>query len=229
LPKTGFPQAARATEAHLFKFGEQHFLRMALRSGEVRIRAASSLDGDHLTMAQRDGEEGQRWMFPSPHGKPIILSRDAGTILDTSKAGKRRIALSMGGDRDFFVWSCSTEYEPRMYLDFGADACLVCYDLPELGRRLNAGMAKAMPTLPGMVGSEVLYCDPLVPDEWFEEAFRKKLPLETSKHFKYAYQWEYRFVWPTKVKRLPTHLDIEIQPLHDICDLIGIGDKDWLS
>jgi hypothetical protein len=205
----------------LFKFGEARFLRPALEHGQLRITSTSFYGNSDLNSARRDGDEGRTILRPSRTGLAISLNDMSGrTIFGPSERGKKQIAVEIGGDQDFFVWCCSRIYEPRLYVDFQADSCLVIHDAKEFGRRLNKGLLEKIPTLPGMRGSHVRYYDPFLPDDTIDEMLSTPLSLFLFKDLRYMYQAEYRFLWPLKEGPAQPFLNIEVKPLSDICELL---------
>ncbi|MHB1195113.1 MAG: hypothetical protein ACYC6F_18980 [Longimicrobiales bacterium] len=217
------PLPSRTTEA-LFKFGKSKYLRPALESGEIRISTASALGAHILLEAQRDGDEPGVTLRPSRHAKPVVFRSESGhTLFDTSSIGAdEQAAMVIGGERDFYVWSCSMTYDPRLFVDFQADACLVVHDHEKFARRVNAAVEQVRPDLPGMLGSQVRYYDPLCPDDHYEELFTTRQAIAFFKDMRYAYQDEYRFVWPTRDAMGLPPLDVVAGPLSDICDLLEV-------
>lgn len=209
----------------LFKFGKFEHLRKAMDHGLMRLSPGSRYGDPSLDPAHHDPDEGKLILRPSPHSFPIILTNQREeTILDSSAPRQHQVALVIGGDLQFYVWCCSATYEPRLFIDFSADACLIIHDRSELAKRINSGLLKHIPSLPGMVANSVRYYDPLKVSEFAKEAFSSKLPFMFFKHWRYAYQSEYRFVWPVPPgETCPGQLDIEFKPLSDICSLVRLN------
>jgi hypothetical protein len=66
----------------------------------------------------------------------------------------------------------------------------------------------------GHRNGKVTYIDPLLPSVTMPD-----VPM--SKHFRYTYQHEYRFVWlPTEAKGQLSYVDLELGPLKDIAELV---------
>lgn len=210
----------------LFKFGEAKYLRPALEHGRLRIACTSFYGGSDLNSARRDGDEGRTILRPSRTGLKIFLKNTSEEIIfGPAERGDKQIAVEIGGDQDFFLWCCSSTYEPRLFVDFQANSCLVIHDAKEFGKRLNTGMLEKISSLPGMKGSPVRYYDPFLPDDTLDEMLSTPLSLFLFKDLRYAYQAEYRFLWPVKVKPAETFIDIEVGPLSDICELLILPDS----
>lgn len=216
----------KPTGGKLFKFGEAKYLRPAFENGRLRIACTSSYGDSSLNSARRDGDEGRTILRPSTTGLKITFTDESGkTIFGPVERGNKQIAVEIGGDQDSFVWCCSLTYEPRLFVDFHADSCLVIHDEKEFGKRLNIGMLEKIPTLPGMRGSRVRYYDPFLPDDTLEEMLSTPLSLFLFKDLRYAYQAEYRFLWPFRGKLAENFIDIEVGSLTDICELLVLPDS----
>jgi len=220
------PALPERTDRALFKFGKATHLRPMLECGRLLISPASSYKDPSLNIAQRDADELRIVLRPSTTGKPIVIKDQEGnTVFDTSAPRHFQIAFEIGGDQNYYVWCCSTTYEPRLFVDFKADACLIIHDHNEFARRLNTALYANSPTLPGMRGNDVRYYDPLSPGEALENMCKEPLPIMFFKDFRYTYQAEYRFVWPVKDVTELAPVNIEVGPLHDICDLVELNDN----
>jgi hypothetical protein len=85
---------------------------------------------------------------------------------------------------------------------------------------VNKGLFAADPRAERMFSADVKYYDILRPDDLLEGMHRSPKSLYLYKDFKYAYQAEYRFVWPLRRSMSATHVDIVLGPMHDICELL---------
>jgi len=223
IPWGTFPQPSRG---QLFKFGEAKYLRPALEHGRLRITSTGFYGNSSLNSARHDEDEGRTILRPSQTGLNIIV-RDVTerTVFGPAERLNQQIAVKIGGDQDFFVWCCSSAYEPRLFVDFQADACLVIHDAKEFANRLNRGLLEKIPHLPGMKGSHVRYYDPFLPDDTSGEMLSTPLSLFLFKDLRYSYQSEYRFLWPAEGKPDKAFVDIEVGPLVDICELLVLPDR----
>jgi hypothetical protein len=208
----------------LYKFSRYEYLRHAMENGELRISPASFYNDPSLGDAHRDADEQRLVLRPSQMSFPIVMKDHRGeTILDTSADRDHQIAIVIGGgERDFYVWCCTDVYEPRLFIDFKADACLIVRDRQEFARRINAGLLAKYPGLPYMRSGGVRYYDPLVLDD-VEMKDLSTTPVEFVKDWRYGYQSEYRFVWPVEPGAKLAPINIEVGPLNDICDVVQLG------
>jgi hypothetical protein len=79
-------------------------------------------------------------------------------------------------------------YDYRLLDDFGYDSFVVIYDVGDFAKRLAGAVRAARPELQ-MDARNVNYFDPYFCATW-------QLKQGFSKHFRYAYQKEWRFIWP---------------------------------
>lgn len=207
----------------MFKFGKAIHLRPMLNEGRIRIFPASYYADSSLNAAQQDGQERRVILRPSKTGFPISVKRNGKEIISSKTHSHGQMAIELGGDQDYFVWCCSKVYEPRLFVDFEADACLLIHDHHEFARRLNKALYAKANFAPGMIANDVRYYDPLCPDEWFQDSLKMRLPVHFLKHFRYMYQEEYRFTWPVMEDKKLIPTDIEVGSLADICDLVEIN------
>jgi hypothetical protein len=218
------PELPSLTAPALYKFSRYNYLHRAIEHGELRISPASSYNDPGLGVAHRDTDEQRLIIRPSKMSFPITVKDHRGrTILDTSADRDNQLAIVIGGERDFYVWCCSQVYEPRLFIDFKADACLIVRDREEFARRINAGLLAKYPRLPYMRGDNVRYYDPLSPDDVVKNMTTMPLAVMFFKDWSYSYQTEYRFVWLGEPGATLAPIDIEVKPLGDICELVQLG------
>lgn len=207
----------------LFKFGQHSHLLDALERGILRVSRVSRYADPSLGVARIDSNELRLMLRPSPESFPIVVRDERGQpVADTSSPRDHQLAIEIGGDIDAFAWCCSEVYEPRLFVDFGADACLIVRDAREFMRRVNAGLLLHFPALQGCRGGRVRYYDPICVDEDIPEMFRAPLGPMFFKNWKYSYQAEYRFVWPVPSGTQFRQVDIRVAPLADICTLVRV-------
>lgn len=214
------------TSQGLFKFDKRKHLRRTYDEGVIRVSPAASYADASLNPARADANEGRLVLRPSKRGFPIVVtSPHRGTILDTAAEREDQIAIELGGELPFYVWCCSDSYEPRLFVDFQADACLVIRDHEAFARRLNAALLERHPGMPLMQARAVRYYDPLCPDDSLQDMFSTPLAWAFFKDWRYTYQAEFRFVWPERRGDKLEQVEVTLGPLHDICDLIVLSDQ----
>ncbi len=209
----------------LFKFGKRTHLSDALEMGKLQVSPAASYADPSLSAARHDDGELKLVLRPSKTGFPILVrSTPSGkTLFDTSDHSRGPLTIELGGDQDYYVWCCTKIYEPRLYIEFQADACLVIHDHREFGNRLGAAVAAKASHLSHMIAGDVEYYDPLKPDDSLKQICESAISIFLYKEFRFAYQAEYRFVWPLFGTERIFPLDVELGSLKDICELLAIG------
>lgn len=115
---------------------------------------------------------------------------------------------------DYYISCFSSSYEYRLYDDFEAEGCVVIKDIVRFTNSVKARMEEILPGWRFSFGA-VNYQDPYHPIP--------KLNIFFCKHFRYAYQREFRFVWdpPIKHKSLKP-IFLELGPLKDYCELLSL-------
>jgi len=124
----------------------------------------------------------------------------------------KRVDFRFSRPNDFWLYCVTSSAEPRLFVDFNAAACVIIRDREEFRRRLLAAGAAAFPGARSRDGNAI-YIDPLRP-----RSARIDVPL--SKHFKYAYQVEHRFVWEPASTNPLTYRDVVLGSLNDIAELV---------
>ncbi|MET0461901.1 MAG: SEC-C metal-binding domain-containing protein [Chitinophagaceae bacterium] len=200
----------------LFKFGQSKYLRPMLENGSIRIMPASSYNDPSMNQAIRD-EELQVSFLRHPSeivieaideltGEPTGLIQPDGNLTVTLEA-----------PTNYYVWCLASTYSLRLYGDFEADACLVIRHPKEFIGKLIQEFEKKMLGWKGK-RADIHYFDPL-------NGNRDVLDVFFSKHFRYAYQKEFRVIWlpPTPATTLePIYL--ELGSLDKYCELVSLRD-----
>ncbi|MFK0689527.1 hypothetical protein ACFX5Q_15140 [Mesorhizobium sp. IMUNJ 23033] len=187
-----FSTAYRNPET-IFRFSAKEFNSSLLHSGKLRFSPSLAYADGALLPAQFDNEN--------------------------------QVHVSNGGyyelDSEFWVCSFSCVYELRMYAEFNADSCLVIRDASEFKRRVVQSIYKhnsdnENDVIARAVFSPVVYYDPC-----------KLADVETAneihflKHFRYAYQREFRATLIPKTTRPSTPVFLNLGPLTDIAELVS--------
>jgi len=211
----------------LVKFGDPRYLEPLVREGRIRISPASSYDDPSLNPAQRDKEcEVSAYVLPmDAHRLMAIQTTTDSSGRVVSQEGRDINVASMGSvqvqfmsNSDYYVYCVSRCLEARMFDDFNYDACVVFTEPSIFVERLRAATTKALPDW-RMVASEVFYFDPYLSRVHQLEPF-------LCKHFRFAYQNEYRFAWiaspenPTIAKL--SHIELVLGSLAECAELISL-------
>lgn len=193
------------------KFGKRAQMETLFWRGAVRIQPASYFSAAEHNGAIRDDELLLKWSVVLSRADVVGLVQNPQDV--PVNAGSQRLDVAFKAPGDYWLYCVSASVQPRLFVDFSADACVVLRDPAAFGRRLRQASAMAMPEAEFSEG-EVTYVDPLRPTS-------AKVFVPSAKHFRYAYQREHRYVWlpPSQTERLH-HVDVEIGPIDDIAQLI---------
>lgn len=193
------------------KFGKRTYMEKLHAQGGLRIQPASYFSHTSHNGAVRDDE------LTLPMS--VVLSRDDIVRLVVNpqdvpaNAGDGRFDVEFRFPRDYWLYCLTNSVQPRLFVDFNADACVIIRDRTAFRHRL-AEAAKAPTSNAPMREGDAVYLDPLLPKS--ADVF---VPL--AKPFGYSYQDEYRFAWiPPAGAPALTHLDIELGSLADIAELV---------
>jgi hypothetical protein len=175
----------------LFKFGERKWNEKILETGKIRLTPASKYNRCSLNPAVRDDE--------------LKFSYFEGNSLREYQVD------------DYYLFCVSGIYDCRFYGDFGDyDTCLVIRDAEEFCERIRkATELNLRAKVLGVRNAPVIYFDPFrigKPERAHEIWF--------AKHFRYAYQHEFRFVWPPRGGLPSAPFELDIGDVSDLTELI---------
>jgi hypothetical protein len=183
----------------LFRFSDAKWNSEFYSKGRIRIAPASQYKDSTLGSARHDDELSLEWR------------NGAGEIFDVSTD-------------DYYVVCFSSTYDYRLYHDFLDDAecrsCVAIYEPHELTARFLAAIKRHNIEHPNakiacLRTCPVFYDDPLrmVRPEIVEEIF-------FGKHFRYAYQTEFRYVLTRPRPTTLTPFFLELGSIADIAEFI---------
>jgi hypothetical protein len=193
------------------KFGKRKHMEDLHKAGQLRIQPASFFSDTAHNGAVRDDELTRRLS--------LVLTRDEVAKLVVNpqdvplEAPDQRVDVQLRWPTDYWLYCVTSSIEPRLFVDFGADACVIIWDRLAFTDMLRRAAGLALPGAK-MTHGPATYVDPLLP---------KSAPLfvPLAKHFGYSYQEEHRFCWlPLHPAAKLSHVDVEIGPLEKIADLI---------
>ncbi len=213
VPK-GFQILKGATlpDRTLIKLGKSEHMREMFFEGRIRISAASSYADPSLNHAINDDELS---IF-------TLALRDETTvrILD-KKTGKPGPIIPLLDDvmvtesvYDFYVYCMSDKYDYRLVDDFEASAMVVVHDCGTFSRKLSRAIREQLGDDYTYMWIPVYYVDPYNFDH-------TRLSGHFSKHFRFSYQHEHRFLMVPKDNRtepLPPFF-VNIGSLTDVATL----------
>lgn len=200
--------------SYLIKYGKSAHLRRTLTHGEIRIAHASLYDDSSLNPAMRD-KELKLYIQPPPSEMKInAYSGKTGLPKNTFNPIGNKVTFST--TTNYYVYCLAGILVPRLFVDFDADCCLVVQKPKEFIDRILNVFATVIKGWQQFV-VPVTYIDPVIS--------REHIDVITQKHFRYAYQKEFRILWLPRqllVKDLNPLL-LNIGSLQDICELVDLN------
>jgi hypothetical protein len=128
-------------------------------------------------------------------------------------AQEQRVDVGLQLPTDYWLYCVTNSVEPRLFVDFEADSCVIIRERAKFSRMLAEASRHQ---LSGAVMREgpAMYVDPLRPTT-------ANLFIPLVKHFGYSYQDEHRFYWlpATPIPKL-SHADVQIGNLKEFSDLV---------
>lgn len=202
--------------AYLVKYGRLKFLKPAYESGKIRIAPASSYADASLNPAIRDEELEVEIQPPPSELRLEVIDPKTGERKGQIRPIGNRI--TMGSRTDYYVYCLSSLFVPRLFLDFdNADACLVITRPRDFVESVFREFERRLPDFSGLE-KPVRYIDPL-------NATPGDIEVFFCKHFRYAYQKEFRLVWlPPQPRSELEPVFLELGSLDGLGELISLGD-----
>jgi hypothetical protein len=195
----------------LIKFGKREYMKSLYETGVLRIQPASFFARVDHNGAVRDDE--------LTLGVSLVLSRnDILRVVANPQdvppdAPQQRVDVTFQSPTDFWLYCLTESVEPRLFVDFNADSCVIIRDRTKFGQMLSKASREKLNGAPMRAGPAV-YVDPLLPAT-------AKIFVPFAKPFGYSYQDEHRFCWlPMVPVRKLAHVDLEIGSLKTFSDLI---------
>jgi hypothetical protein len=206
-----FKNMALGPGSFLIKYGKRSFMEKLFYDGSLRIQPASYFTRKDLNGAVRDDERRLPLSFalsPGDIRKIVLNPQDV-----PEAAPEQRVDVVFQSPGDYWTYCVTESIEPRLFVDFEADACVIIRDRRLFSERLRNVTSMALEH--SMHQSKVVdYVDPLLPKS-------AQIFLPFAKHFGYSYQAEYRFGWfPFSPVAELRHVDVSIGNLEDIADLV---------
>lgn len=207
------------------KYGKRGDMERFLHYGEILVRPSTTFDDETFNRAQRDDENSVRvFGARTVDGSAVPASQLPSGWGDRYSMNEFSAAM----DRDYMLYCMSSTLSPTLFSQFGEDydACVLIYDMGEFVTRINQGTKKRFPREGFVHGHcQTTYIDPLgeIPITPKPPKTPRKIPIPFLKHFRYAYQKEYRFVWLPKEPQKGLEKEcVRIGSLEDIAEIIRI-------
>lgn len=195
----------------LIKYGKRERIEALHTHGSVRLQPASYFNGESHNGAVRDDEKTIRLSLLLTRDEIVSVVRNPQDV--SENAPPQRMDIEMKHPSDFWIYCVSKSIQPRMFVDFDADACLIIRRPVEFGALLGREAPKALGNA-AMKSGPAKYIDPLWPDT-------TKVDIPMAKDFRYSYQKEYRYCWfPNAPQPTLKHIDISLGSLEEISELV---------
>lgn len=198
----------------LIKFGRVKYIRPLFERGALRIQPASFFSSQDHSEAIRDDELAIKFSFAMTREdivKTVVNPQDVPMQIPDQRAD---MGLKIPGD--YWLYCLSQSAEPRLFVDFDADCCVVIHNQEMFTTRLLQAAAQVLTGVSERHGP-VIYVDPLLPSI----AQIRGLSVPFAKHFGYSYQKEFRFAWlPKQNSAKLSPVDLEIGSLEEVANLI---------
>lgn len=217
----GIEQAAAAYKTRRFvpgqfliKYGQYKYLESAYEKGAIRVSPASRYSDPSLNRAIRDEELELSIYYHPSRAKNEILDENADDLNPPVKP-VGNVVYTLNAPTNYYVYCLAGEYSYRLFPDFEADCCLIINQPQIFVEGLVRAVSAALQNWRAF-GTGVKYIDPL-------NTTKEELDIFFCKHFKFAYQKEYRIIWvpPTSEMTL-TYIDVEMGSLKDCCELVSL-------
>lgn len=208
-----FKKKALLPGSVLIKYGRREHMETPFHEGQLRIQPASYYTRKDLNGAVRDDERRLPISFALARDdirKIVLNPQDVPEVTPD-----QRVDVVFQSPADYWMYCLAESVEPRLFIDFEADTCVIVRDRHQFVGRLRSMASRTLGRVRCQMGP-VEYVDPLLPK-------RAEIFLPMAKHFGYAYQAEYRFCWfPVNPVPELKHVDLSIGSLEDIADLITL-------
>jgi hypothetical protein len=184
-----------------------------LAKGHVRLQPASYFAATDHNGAIRDDELNLGVSLVVSKEEWLPFFKDQQDL--PADIGDQVLHVNYQSDSDYWLYCLTRSLDPRLFVDFNANACVIIKNRKAFAERLQQTAAVRLPNNTSLVG-EAMYVDPHQPTT-------AMINLPLAKHFRYSYQKEFRFAWmPEMPSEALTHIDVEMGSLDDIAELILI-------
>jgi hypothetical protein len=172
-------------DPYLVKIGKYVHMQTMIETGEIRIAPASSYADKSLAIAIRDNELEILAHYAVADIHKTALGRSAANKIDLKRSGEITIKRTLP---DFYAYCLAHRYDHRLLDDFKADTIVLIKEPVTFLNKLVEAVKLKYPNQLPRVGA-VDYYDPYFVEDWSLEA------EGFIKHFRYAYQNEFRVCW----------------------------------
>jgi len=193
------------------KFGKRVHMERLHETGALRIQPATYFAQTDHNGAVRDDELTLSVALAFTRDDVLKIVRNPQDV--PPNAPEQRVDVKFQSPTDYWLYCVTNSVEPRLFVDFNADSCVIIRDCQRFTKMLREASRSKLANV-AMRDDSAVYVDPLLPKT-------ANILVPFMKHFRYTYQDEYRFCWlpHTPTSRVP-HLDLEIGCLKEFSDLL---------
>lgn len=193
---------------YIFKFGKYEHLQQMKEDGSLRLANSRTYLSNSMNLGQKDDENNFTFtIFPE-----LLNELDGQTGLANIDPIRPNdiVRVTHQQQQDYLMWCAAHNYDFRLPHAFDAEAVAIITQ----PRRFKKEVAKALKAkgLNPTIG-KVRYFDPYLDLE-------TKLDVRFSKHFRFAYQNEYRIV--AQGIDLQDHMFLKVKNLPEYCEIIKL-------
>lgn len=196
------------------KFTKLEFAEDIVEYGRIRIAPASSYEKGSLLSAQRDLERRRDW-FQSYVRETVEKGATSIIVYGINHPLKRGLFHGITHVADYYLFCASSSLSRRLPLDFNANAIVIIKDTQRFQKLLTEAVSRKIGGNASFHG-RVEYFNSYV-------GWKQETPKQMTKHLRYKYQEEYRFVWKPKQKEQPLKpFFVEVGSMDDFVELVTL-------
>ena len=214
----------KGSKFYVVKYGERRFMDGFLKNGDILVSPSRSFDDEAYNQALRDDENSMSVFGARTSDGSVIPAHDLPNWWGDRYS---MIDFTSSIDRDYMLYCMGRTLSPTLFAHFGDgyDACILIHDMDEFVKRMEEHTKAYFPPQDFVhAHGFVTYIDPLgaiQPTPDVPEGSTVTIPF--LKHFRHAYQDEFRFVWiPKEPTRDFEKVCVSIGSLEDIAEIIRI-------
>lgn len=195
------------------KYGKAPHMGALLSCGSVRLNSASSYNCGDYNDAIQDDELTLAISLAMSRANFVKFAVNPEDV--PLNAPDQILRVNYSSPTDYWLYCLTKSVEPRLFVDFDATACVIIKNISTFAERLERA-AKSKLREAALESGMAMYVDPHRPDS-------ANIDVPMSKHFRYSYQKEFRFIWhPASSSANLEHVMLEMGPLDDIAELVEI-------
>ena len=192
------------------KFGKTVHMKALIDEGALRIQPASFYRAPGHNGAVRDDERNLSVGFVLTREQVLRVAINPQDVPDS--LGEQRVDINYAAGSNYWLYCVTNSLEERLFVDFEADACVIIKDRERFKQLLRSAAKKLVGV--SQEDGNANYIDPVMPQS-------PDVDVPMSKHFRYSYQDEYRFIWmPTIPVENLSHVDLRLGSLEDFAELV---------